>query len=138
MEKELNQGLAEKELREVRRFGYSFAFGMAILLGLSFWRHFALPVKVVVSFLCLYHLIFALTDLRFLLPSYKGLTWCGRSVGNVLTFIVFTAVFYLLFTPLAVLLRLLKKDVIGQNSVEPRWTPYPESASDPRRVEKLF
>lgn len=138
MEKELNQGLDGGEMKEVRRFGYSFALGMAILFGISWWKHFALPVKGVVALLCLYHLAFALINPRVLIPNFKVVNFIGKVVGNTLTYIIFTIVFYLLFSPIAFLLRLLKKDVIGQHSIEPRWIPYPESANDPKRIEKLF
>jgi hypothetical protein len=138
MEKKLDQGLKGKETKKVRQFGYSFALGMAILFGISLWKGFVLPFKAVVVFLGLYHLLFALIYPQFLVPTFKLMNFIGKWVGNIITVIIFTVVFYLLFTPIAFILRLAKKDVIQNISKEPHWVPYPESANDPKRIEKLF
>jgi hypothetical protein len=138
MEKELNQRLEEQEKKQIRRFGFNFAMGMTVLFLVSLWRNFALPFKIGVAGLGLAHLCFAFLNYRWLYPTYKLVLSISILFGNILTTIIFTVVFYLLFTPIAFVLRLCKKDVIGNNSREPRWLPIPETANNPERVKRLY
>lgn len=138
MEKDPDQRLKEQERKQIRQFGFNFAVGMAVLFLLSLWRSFPLPLKIGAAFLGAYHLCFAIINYRWLYPTYKLVSWLGLFLGNILTTLVFSVVFYLLFTPIAFILRLLKKDVIRNNSHTPCWMSIPDAMNDPERIKRLF
>jgi hypothetical protein len=138
MEKDLNQRLTDREQKLIRRFGFNFAIGMAVLFLVSLWRNFPLPFKIGAALLGVYHLCFAILNYRWLYPTYKLVSGIALLLGNILTTAIFTVVFYLLFTPIALVLRLCKKDVIRTNSHHPRWLPIPEAMNNPERIKRLF
>lgn len=138
MEKKFDQGLKEKARKEIRNFGFYFAAGMTILLSVSVWRHFAPAFQVTVLCLLIYHLVCAFFFNKGLKPTHALMGAIGKVVGNMLTFIIFTVVYYVFFTPIALILRLNKKDVIATASIKPEWMDVPEKDNDPKRVEKLF
>ena len=138
MEKKPGQGLNDRITVLIRRFGFSFAGGMAILTAVGIWKHFPIPLVVGIVLLCSYHLVFALVAPRFLYPTYCFMRGLGRILGNIITAIVFTVFFYLLFTPIALLVRFFKKDVIAYHLNKPVWIPVPENKNDPSRVERMF
>lgn len=138
MEKKFDQGLKAKALKEIRDFGFYFSAGMALLFALSLWKHFALVFQVVVMSLFTYHLICALLIPKALKPTHVLTGFIGKIVGNTLTYIIFTVLYYVFFTPIALIIRLNKNDVIASASVKPAWIDIPEKDNDPKRVEKLF
>ncbi|NLY44125.1 MAG: hypothetical protein GX066_09225 [Clostridiaceae bacterium] len=138
MEKNINKGLREDEIKKLKKFGYSFSLGMAILFAISTWKNFVLPFRVIVSILFAYHLFGAFFCYKFLYPTYVLTSFIGKIIGNLFTVVIFTVVFYLLFTPISIILRLFKKDVIKNNSVSPQWIMIPDKQNDPKRVERMF
>jgi len=48
--------------------------------------------------------------------------WLGRVVGKALTYILLVPFFFLFFTPVALLLRLQKRDPLHRDYRNPRWT----------------
>src|SRR5258708_2551072 len=117
MEKELDPRLIDKRLKmlkikKMRDFGYSFAAGMAILFAISIWKNFPLPFKVGIGILCFYHLVLAMIFYPALKPTYWLITNIAKVLGNILSTIIFGVFYYILFTPIALLLRLSGKDVI--------------------------
>lgn len=135
MEKNIDKRLKEIE---IKKFGYSFSLGMAILIIISIWKNFGLPFKMVVSFMFVYHLFSSLFFYKLLYPMYIITSFVGKVLGNTLAIIIFTIVFYLLFTPIAIILRLLKKDVIKNFSISPQWITISDKQNDPKRIERLY
>jgi hypothetical protein len=135
MEKNTHQRL---EGKKIQQFGYSFAAGMLILTAIGIWKGFTLPIKIIVVLLGIYHILFAFINYKFLIPTFKLMSGLAGLIGNALTFIIFFIFFYVLFTPIAFLLRLFGKDVIRKISREPRWYDIPERDNDPKRAERLY
>lgn len=138
MEKNINQRLKEMEIKKIKAFGYSFSMGMAILLTIAIWKDFIFPFKVIVAFMLLFHLFSAFFNYRMLYPMHTLTSFVGKILGNLLTTVIFTIVFYLLFTPIVIVLRWFKKDVIKNISDSPKWVPIPDKQNNPQRVERLF
>jgi hypothetical protein len=138
MEKEFDQRLKNLEIKKIKQFGYSFSGGMALLLLISLWKGFPFPVKAIVCFLSIYHLAFALFYYQFLLPTYHFVSFVTKQIGDLIIVLIFSALFYLIFTPISLILRLFKKDMIRNISMEPKWTLILEEKNDPRRVERLY
>lgn len=120
------------------KYGFSFSIGMGLLLALSFWKDFSLYFKGVVVFLLLYHLSCAIFFPKVLKPFYEAVTFITAKAGNILSNIVFTIVFYALFTPIALVLRLYGKDQIKKISKSPAWMDVEEKENDPERVKHLY
>ncbi|OHD28846.1 MAG: hypothetical protein A2086_04465 [Spirochaetes bacterium GWD1_27_9] len=133
MEKNIN-----KRLKKIKQFGYSFALGMLILFLISLWKNFILPVKGVIIFLSVYHLLCALFFYKGLYPTFHLMNFIGKIVGNFLTYIVFTVVFYVFVSPISFILRLAGKDHIKNYSTKPQWLTVKDEENNPKRVEKLY
>jgi hypothetical protein len=132
------QRLKTDRRTELRKFGYSFGAGMAILTAVGLWKHFWAPIIITTTILSLFHLGAAVFRVKLLPPSFKVVTTIGKFLGQVITVVVFTLVYYLIFTPIALVLRLCHKDVIGNISENPAWIAVPEKDNDPQRIAKLF
>ena len=95
-------------------------------------------VLIIAGTLGIYHLIFALLNLHLLKPTFILMKTIAHHVGNVLSIIIFSLFFYLIFTPIALILRASGKDVISGNSKNAGWIPVQDSANDPKKLEKLY
>ncbi len=132
MEKEINQRLIYK------KYGFSFSVGMVIFIAIAFFKNFPAYLKALAVSLLVYHFSCALFFQQGLKPFYKVITFIGTKVGNFLSNIIFTVVFYVFFTPIALILRLFGKDQIEKISKLPTWTDVEDKDNDPERVNHLY
>jgi hypothetical protein len=104
----------------MRRFGITMAGGFTLITLLIAARHHHSIVptwSIAVVFLVLGLLI-----PRVLAPVYTGWMCFGKVLGWINTRILLSAMFYLIFTPIAFALKLLRKDLLdlrfkdGRNS----------------------
>jgi len=129
----MDQGLKTKRL-----FGFSFAVGMTLLTGLGVWHQWPLWGLAIPGTLAVWHLSWALINPRILTPTYSVVHFVGTWVSNILTALVFTAFYFGIFSPLAILLRLFGKDAIREIEKHQSWEDVPVEDNDPRRIEKLW
>jgi hypothetical protein len=132
------QRLKTDHRNDLRRFGLSFGAGMAVLTGVGLWKDFSPPIIIAAILFSLFHFGAAILRVELLQPTYTVVSTIGKILGRVITVVVFTLVYYLLFTPIALLLRLCQKDVIANNSRLPAWITIPEKDNDPQRITKLY
>jgi hypothetical protein len=140
MEKKFNTRLTQLQRSKIRKFGFSFAAGMAILCAVSIWRHehFHIAVTIASATLSVTHLAFALFCRKCLTPMHAVTGFLGRIIGNILITTIFTTVFFFIFTPISLILRLAGKDHIQRNQREPGWIEVEAKDNDPSRIERLF
>lgn len=138
MEKKTDKRLELQEKTEIRKFACFFSLGMAILFSVSVWKGFHLPVKVVIAFLGLSHLIFAFLNYKYVKPSFILVSFIVKKLCNFISLAITGIIFYLLFSPIAFILRLFKKDVVKSNCSRPGWVDIPEKYNNPARIEKSF
>ena len=138
MEKDAQQRLIIKKNKALFTFGWSFSAGMCMLTAVGLWKGFPLWVVGISSFLCIFHFISFLIWRRGLIPFLKLTGLIGHGIGFLLSTVIFAVVYYLLFSPISLILRCAGKDVIGKNSVTPYWIDIPAEYNDPKRIEKLF
>jgi hypothetical protein len=62
----------------------------------------------------------------------------GGVIGTVLTTMVFTMFYYLLFVPVSLVLRLAGKDQIRPHGGLSSWENVDERVNEPRQIEKLY
>ncbi len=98
------------------------------------FRHFNIYLKISVLAIGVYHFLFAFINPQFL----KATFFITSTIGNLITKIFLALFFYLVFTPIALILRISGKDEIKENSIEPQWQDIDEKENDPKRVEKLY
>jgi len=138
MEKNFSERLTGKDKNKIRQFGFSFAIGMLILFIVSLWKRFSLPVQILILFFGFLHLFSALFLNKLLIPTYTIMSFIAKILGNVIITTIFTIVFYLLFTPIAIILRFSGKDVINKNSEKTLWIKIDNKRNDPKQIEKMF
>ncbi len=138
MEKIVDKRLIKEKLINYKKFAFSFSAGMALLLIIALLKNFPVVFITIISFLLAYHLICGFFYVEGVFPFYITVTSIGKIIGIILTNTIFTIVFYLLFTPLSLLLRLFGKDKIRKYSKNPVWLDIEEKFNDPERIRHLY
>ena len=104
----------DKEKKQLVVFGY----GLAVILGListHIWRHHGWHAAHSVLFLCIIALILVTTiQYRLLRPVYKQWMKVAHFIGSVITGLILSILFYLVFGIAGIVLRLMGKDLLGQ------------------------
>jgi hypothetical protein len=74
-----------------------------------------------------------------LAPIHRGWLALSRVLGRVNTAVFLSLVFFLVLTPLGLLLRLGGRDELDRRRRRSSmWVPYPARNRDPRHFEKMF
>lgn len=99
---------AKKSIRELRKFGITMAVPLALLSGLFWWRDSAAwPYLLGLAWL---FLLMALIAPQMLSPIEWVWMKFAHYLGIAMTYVVLTLTFYLVVTPMGLLMRLLGKD----------------------------
>lgn len=101
------------ERKEIKKFGITLGILLMIIGGVLFVKghlstskwFFGCGATVIGISLCLPVL---------LLPVYRFMIWLSHYMGIVMTTIILSLVFYLVFTPAGLLIRLLRKDILDR------------------------
>lgn len=126
------------ELGEIRKFGFNIALAMTILGLVMFYRgkgHF-IWFTAIGGLSLIFAVVFpsALYPFKKLLDSL--ILWSGRAV-NVISLLF---VFYLIFTPIGFLLRILRKDILNKKldkETGSYWIKREEIKFDPGSYERM-
>lgn len=135
MAKNYDTGL---DLKELRKFGYSFSIGMAILTIVGLLKSFPLSIIIISLSLSIFHLLGSIVNSLVLNFTHKIITIIGRVISTIITTIFFTAFYYIIFTPFSLFCRLIGKDVIGQQLKHKGWIDISVEENNPERIEKLY
>jgi len=76
-----------------------------------------------------------------IMPVYKIFLFVGKIIGSVVTTLILSIVFYCVFTPIGVILRLTKRDVLGMEidkEKESYWVERNDRDMKPESMEKQF
>ena len=103
--------LEEQQAEELRQFGLGLTFALLVLGGLLLWKGEAL--SLVFFLFAAVFLISAVFEVRQLSLVHKAVSAVGRRVGWIFTACVLTLTFFLLVTPIGLVLRLLGKDLLA-------------------------
>lgn len=117
-----------KSLRELRRFGFAFGTAMTILGSLLLWRGRAAAPWVLG--LAATALIAAALAPRLLRPLEKALAALLMAVMTVVTYVVLTLSFFLVISPMGILMRLLGKDLLAKRFPSEETTYWVEVEAD--------
>jgi hypothetical protein len=83
------------------------AVPLAVLAALGFWR--GKPAWPYLAGLCVFFVLFGLAFPRLLAPIERAWMKLARAMGTAMTYVVLALAFYLVLTPLGLLLRILGK-----------------------------
>jgi hypothetical protein len=93
--------------QELRKFGLVMTAPLAALAALGFWRD--KPAWPYLAGLSAFFLLFGLLLPRALAPIEWAWMKLARAMGTVMTYVVLALAFYLVLTPVGLLLRVLGK-----------------------------
>jgi ABC-type xylose transport system permease subunit len=93
-----------------RKFGIQFGLALGALSLFSIWRDW--PQFLVITFagLALFHLVLAFLAPKMLSPINRAWMGLGHLLGKIVSPVVLSLIFTVLFVPLAVFMRLRGRD----------------------------
>ena len=113
------------DARELRRFAVAMLIGFAVLGALSAWRAKEIGTGSIVLWGIGVFLASAVLVPRLGRIAYLAVYLPTSIIGYVVSHVVLTLMFFFVITPLAIILRLLGKDVLQQRREKnkSRWMP---------------
>ena len=125
--------------RQLRIFGFAFGGGLSVLGGILWWRGVtAVPPYLWGVAAVLWLLALAAPGLLY--PVEKVMATIFRAVTTALTAVLLTIFFYLIVTPIGLIMRITRKDFLGKRFDRERtsyWVSIPEDGPW-SRPEKPF
>lgn len=107
-------------VKQVKNFGFSFGIALAVLGVLRYFfdkpHYFAFYI---ISFIIL---VLTLTFPIALKPLFIFFNWLAIGIGWVITSVVLILLFYLVITPIGLIMRACKKDFMGNKRKDSYWT----------------
>ncbi len=101
-----------KSVKDLRRFGLAFGTAMTLLGSLLLWRD--RPAGPWILGLAGFAILSALILPQLLRPLEMVLAGLLRAVMTVVTYVVLTLAYILVFTPLGLLMKLFGKDLLDR------------------------
>lgn len=131
----------DKEKKNLLVFGYGLGVVAAVFGIAGFLKHGVQPVQTV--FLLCSVIFTSVTALNWkaLRPGYSGWMKVAHLIGTVVTTIILATVFFAVFTPVAVALKLLGKDHLGRKpdrTAKSYWRHRPDFAWEKKRSLQQF
>ena len=108
---------------ENKRFGRQMGLVLVALAGLGFWREWPYLVNVSLLTLGAVHLILAVIAPGLLTGFNRFWMSLGYYFGKVFAPIEMAIIFFLMFTPIALVMRMFRRDalLIRKNKVNSYW-----------------
>ena len=131
----------DKEHKDLLVFGYGLGIIAAIFGVGGFFKH-GLQPAVIVLMLCSIIFVGVTTfDWQALRPGYKGWMKVAHLIGTVVTTLILAAVFFAVFTPVAIALKIAGKDHLARRvnrSAKSYWRARPVAESSRERYWQQF
>jgi hypothetical protein len=130
----------EASRKEIRIWGWGTSLILCILAGVFYWRGLSTPIPwllATASALALSSLIKPL----WLRPLYRGWITGTRGIGKFNTYLLLGLMFYLIFAPIGLAMRLLKIDLLNRNierKASSYWIPREQKPFCPEDYERQF
>ena len=116
--------------KELRKFGLTMGIGLSLASTLLWWRGVEIatdaPVWPWVAGFALMVLMAALTYPHVLRPIEKVWTAIAEGIFTAITYIVLVLTYFFVITPMGLLLRILRKDVLSlklERDKDSYWIP---------------
>lgn len=102
------------EKKMYRKFGYTMGACITVIFGLLLPWIFDSPVPVIPFVIALLLVLWALVAPGYLKLIYRPWVAFARIIGNINTTLVLVLIYFLVFTPTALVLKLSGKDAMGR------------------------
>ncbi len=125
--------------RQLRSFGITLGIAFLIVAGVLYWRD--IPGEVVVAGIGGLLLVTGLIAPRLLRPLYKPWMALALVLGFIMTRVILTVIFVLLFIPIGLLMQLFGKDPLRRKldpDAETYWISKEYDAEAPERLERYY
>lgn len=126
--------------KELRTFGLSLGGVCMLWSGILWWKGATAPIPWLLGAAPVLALV-ALTFPVLLWPIHKVWMPVARGIAKVLTWLLLTIAFYLVFTPYGVIMRLAGKDPLERKIDRGRasyWHRREVGTFDPERLRKQY
>ncbi|GJM45513.1 MAG: hypothetical protein DHS20C21_23550 [Gemmatimonadota bacterium] len=126
--------------RELRNFGLSLGVVCLIWAGVLYWRDHLGAVKWLLAASPVLMALGLLAPIA-LYPLHRVWMPVAKGIARLLTWLLLTLAFYLVFTPYGVIARLLGKDLLDRKLDPQRpsyWIPRNDGPFDPDRMKKQY
>ena len=124
----------------MRNFGFIMAGGLAAMSLFLRWRGHAEGIWQYILIAAAVFLVLALVFPPALRIAHKPWMLLGAALGWINTRIILTVVFVLLFAPIGIILRLIRKDLLNidwNRRAESYWTPPRDPVPRKERYERM-
>lgn len=125
--------------RQLRSFGITLGIAFLIVAGVLYWRD--IPGEVVVAGIGGLLLVTGLIAPGLLRPLYKPWMALALVLGFIMTRVILTVIFVLLFIPIGLLMQLFGKDPLRRKldpDAETYWISKEYDAEAPERLERYY
>ena len=114
------------------------AIAFAALTLLRVWRRGFDQLAIVLLVIALLFAVLALVAPRSLGPINRGWMHLAEALGWINTRILLIVIFYLVVTPLGLVMRLFRRDPLAVTKRDTYWTEPPKNSYGDRHYEKQF
>ena len=118
---EESKELSPARLKTLRNFGFIMTGALGIIGGLLFWK--GKDTSFIFLGVASLFLAAALAAPKVLAPIERAWLKFGEKISVVMTFVLVTLIFYLVVTPIGVIMRLCGKDLLG-TKLDPEMKSY--------------
>ena len=124
--------------RQLVRFGVTMAIALALLTLVRIWRRGMDEIAVLVLIAAALFALTAFLAPRTLAPIHRWWMRLAEVLGWINTRILLILIFYLVVTPLGLLMRLLRRAPLDMAHRDSYWTDPPKNSYGDRHYEKQF
>ena len=136
---EIKEVLAIGNEKEYKKFGITMAIVFVLIFSYLYWKEYSSAIYFIII-----AAIFALS--AFLLPKilkYFYNVWMGFAaiMGYFMSRIILSLIFFILFAPVGIVTRLLKKDLLKEkwdNESDSYWILRDNKPYDPKSAENQY
>lgn len=136
---EIKNVIQSSNKKEFRKFSYTMGIFLILAGFFLFWKDFEWYIYIISTGLIL--LLSGLFIPIILRPLYIVWMSFAAILGYIMTRIILTVIFCLLFIPVGTILRILRKDVLKESfdlNVESYWIKRSDDKFDPVSAERQF
>lgn len=139
LKKEIVNLINKGEKKEYRKFGVTVGVFLLIISAILFWLEKSSFHYFV--YIGMFLFIFGLCRPVLLKPIYIGWMSFAIILGHVVTQVILILIYILIFTPIGLILRLLRKDLLNENfekGIKTYWIKREIKSFDPHDAEKQY
>jgi hypothetical protein len=124
---------------DYRKMGVSFGILLLLIAGYCFNKDYS--ASLYIGQLGVVLLLSGLLFPSLLKPFYNGWMALALSIGYIMSRILLSLIFFLIFTPVGLVMRLLSKDPLSEkydHSASSYWIKREKQDFDPKEAERQF